>query len=133
VRNLLLVCGGGAIGSGARYLLGLGAAAAVGPALPAGTFLVNATGSFLIAVVMRLSLGGRLSAGWRLFLATGVMGGYTTYSSFAVETVRLAAAGAVGGAAAYVGATVITCLAAGALGGAAGRALLPRLERRTVR
>jgi fluoride exporter len=126
VRKLILVCAGGAIGSGARYLVGLVAAAALGPALPAGTFAVNVAGSFLIAVVMRLALRGRLSDAARLFLATGIMGGFTTYSSFAVETLRLFSAGSPGRAAAYLTATVVSCLAAGALGSAAVGAALAR-------
>jgi CrcB protein len=121
VRKLLLVCVGGALGSGARHLVGVASAAALGAALPAGTFLVNVVGSFLIAAVMRLSLVGRVPESLRLFLATGITGGFTTYSSFSVETLRLLAAGAPVAAAAYVGATVVTCLGAGLAGDAAAR------------
>ena len=122
MRKLLLVCAGGAIGSGLRHLVGLGAAALLGPGLPAGTFLVNVLGSFLIAVVMRLALGGRLPDAARLFLATGVMGGFTTFSAFSVETLRFLAAGTPGAAAAYLAATVLACLSAGL----AGEALVRR-------
>jgi fluoride exporter len=134
VQKLLLVVVGGALGSGARYLVGLGALAAFGPALPAGTFLVNTVGSFLIAVVMRLFLGGRLvSERARIFLATGVMGGFTTYSSFSVETLRFLAAERTSAAFLYVGATVFLCLLAGILGEALARAILVGQERRALR
>lgn len=120
--RLLLVCAGGAVGSGARYLLSTWAARALGADFPRGTILVNATGSFLLALVFGLP-GEALSVETRLFLGAGVMGGYTTYSSFNYETLALLERGTAGLAVANVLVTVSACLVAGLLGLAAGRAL----------
>lgn len=122
--RLLLICLGGALGTGARFLISTGMARAFGPQFPRGTILINVTGSFLIALVMDLSLRtGAISPAMRLFLTTGVMGGYTTYSSFNYETLRLAEDGSTWLAALNLGLTVVGCLAAGALGLFAARAL----------
>jgi len=119
-----MVCLGGALGSGARYLVATWAAAALPVALPFGTLIVNVTGSFFIAVVLDLALRAAvLSPEWRLFLATGVAGGYTTYSSFNQEALQLVAQKDYGLAAAYVGGTLVLCAAAGLLGVAASRSL----------
>jgi CrcB protein len=120
--RLLLVCLGGAIGSGARFLVSGGMERVFGPTFPVGTLAVNVTGSFLIALVAELA--GRttaISPELRLFLTTGVMGGYTTYSSFNHETLRLAHGGSAGLATLNVVLTVAGCAAAGLLGMAAGR------------
>lgn len=122
--RLLLVCLGGAIGSGARFLASGWLERAFGAHFPLGTLFVNVTGSFLIALV--LEVAGRTSVvtpDVRLFLTTGVMGGYTTYSSFNQETLRLAHGGSAGLAALNVGITVVGCAAGGLLGIAAGRLL----------
>ncbi len=124
MRKLVLVCIGGALGSGARYLVGLWAADAFGPTVPAGTLAVNVAGSLLISLVMALSARSTaIPAELRLFLTSGFMGGLTTYSSFNAETLRLARDGSAGQAALYVGVTVTACLGAGALGLAAARRL----------
>jgi fluoride exporter len=124
VARFLIVCVGGALGSGARFLLSTGMARAFGPEFPVGTLLVNVTGSFLIAVILELSLRtGAVSPDLRLFLTTGVMGGYTTYSSFNYETLRLAQDGSAGLAALNLGLTVGGCAAAGLLGVGAARLL----------
>jgi CrcB protein len=122
VLRLLLVCAGGAVGSGARYLVSTWAARQLGADFPRGTLLVNATGSFLLALVFGLRAEA-LSAEARLFLGAGLMGGYTTYSSFNYETLALVERGAPGLAAVNVLVTVGACLAAGLLGLLAGRAL----------
>ncbi len=122
--RFLIICLGGALGTGARFLISTGMARAFGPQFPRGTILINVTGSFLIALVLELSLRtGALSPGMRLFLTTGVMGGYTTYSSFNYETLRLAEDGSAGLAALNLALTVVGCLAAGVLGLLAARAL----------
>jgi CrcB protein len=117
MTNLVLVCVGGALGSGARYLVATWVAEAFGTAFPRGTILVNLVGSFLIALVMGLSLRtGAVPPRVRLFLTTGVMGGFTTYSSFNYETLQLLTEGAVADAVLNVAVTVLGCFAAGILG-----------------
>jgi CrcB protein len=122
VLRLLLVCGGGALGSGARYLVSTWAARALGADFPRGTLIVNATGSFVLAFVFALP-GSKLGPDLRLFLGAGVMGGYTTYSSFNTETLALFDQGAVGLAIANLALTVLGCLVAGLAGLALGRVL----------
>jgi len=87
--NVLLVAIGGAIGAAARYLAGLWIAARFGAGFPWGTFFVNVTGSFLIGIVLVLVERGTLPSEARLFLAVGILGGYTTFSSFSYETLQL--------------------------------------------
>jgi CrcB protein len=117
LSRFLLICLGGALGTGARFLISSGMTRAFGPEFPRGTILINITGSFLIALVIELSLRtGAISPGMRLFLTTGVMGGYTTYSSFNYETLRLAEDGSYRLAALNMSVTVVGCLVAGVLG-----------------
>lgn len=89
VERYLLVMLGGAIGAMLRYGLGAWVQGLLGPGFPWSTFLINITGSLLIGLVLRLSLEGALSPEWRLFLAVGVLGGYTTFSTFSWETLTL--------------------------------------------
>jgi len=122
MRRLLLVALCGGLGSGARYLLGGWIDRAIGSAFPYGTIAINAIGSFLIAVIMYLSLRANLiGPDLRLALATGVMGGFTTYSSFNYETLALLQRGAWLEGALNVAATVLLCLLAGGLGLALAR------------
>ncbi len=122
--RFLFICLGGALGTGTRYLIATWVAQRFGPDFPRGTILINITGSFLIAVVMELSLAsGVISPGLRMFLTTGIMGGYTTYSSFNYETVRLAEQGTWALAVLNLGLTVGGCLVAGVLGLVAARLL----------
>jgi CrcB protein len=125
MARFLWVCLGSAVGGGARYLVSLWALRTFGPAFPYGTLAVNLLGSFL--------LGGLMFAGVQaaaipptlgLALTTGVMGGFTTYSSFSYETLRYLQNGAWGMALVNVGATVLGCLAACLLGGLVARSLL---------
>ncbi len=119
--RFLLVCLGGALGSGARYLVSTWVANALGSGFPKGTLAVNVTGSFLLSLVMVAALSGVASPNARLFLGTGVLGGYTTYSSFNYETLALVEQGSIGLAAANVALTIVGCLAAGLAGLALGR------------
>jgi CrcB protein len=120
-----LVALGGALGSVARYGVGALAAQLLGPAFPWGTLLVNLTGSFLIALVMHLALTGTvISLEMRIFLTTGIMGGFTTYSSFNYETLALLNQRAYWLAGMNLAGTVLGCLVAGVLGLAAGRAVV---------
>ncbi len=122
--RLLLVCLGGAAGTGARYLLGGWAQRTWGAGFPYGTLIINALGSFLLVIIMYFSLErGALSAEARIVLGTGVMGGFTTYSTFNYETFRFIQQGSFAVAGLYLAATVIGCLSAGALGLLLARAL----------
>lgn len=124
MRNLVLVAVGGALGSVARYLVATWAGASAG-GFPRGTLLVNLIGSFVISVVLELSLRSTaVPASTRLFVVTGVLGGFTTYSSFNYETLRLLDQGAVGTGLLNLGLTVAGCLGAGTLGLLSTRALL---------
>lgn len=125
MRGVLLVCLGGALGSGLRYLMALLAARWLGPDFPWGTLLVNVAGSFAIGFVQQLAAGTTVvPEPARLFLTVGLLGGLTTYSAFTYETVRLLQVGAWLPAAANVVATTGLCLAVCGLGLAAGRALV---------
>src|SRR5437660_113283 len=95
--RFLLVCLGGAVGTALRYLFGGWAQRALGAGFPYGTLGVNLIGSFLIALLMYLGLDKQLiGPDLRVVLTTGVMGGFTTYSSFNFETMRLLQEGAIG-------------------------------------
>jgi CrcB protein len=122
VLRLLLVCAGGALGSGVRYLVSTWAARALGAEFPRGTLLVNVTGSFLLALIFAQP-GSRVSPELRLFLGAGILGGYTTYSSFNTETLALLEQGSTGLALANVALTVLGCLVAGLAGLLVGRLL----------
>ena len=86
---LLLVMTGGALGAGARHLAGRAALALLGTGFPSGTLFVNLTGGLLMGLLAGTL--ARVSAGesWRLFLGVGVLGGFTTFSSFSLDTVLL--------------------------------------------
>lgn len=124
MTRFLWICLGGAVGTGARYLLSGWVLRLAGPGFPWGTLAVNALGSFLLGVILEVSLATDLfPPTLRLALATGVMGGFTTYSTFNYETLQLFQQEdwLLGGA--NVLATVVLCLAAGGIGVAAGRLL----------
>jgi CrcB protein len=88
--SILFVALGGAIGSVCRYLLGGWFASRLGAAFPYGTFFINVTGSFIIGFFLAFAQERVwLSPYWRLFFAVGVLGGYTTFSSYEYESIRL--------------------------------------------
>jgi CrcB protein len=121
VGRFLLVCGAGALGCGARYLVSLWIGAR---AFPFATLAVNLAGSFALALVLELSLRiADFPPNLRLALATGFLGGLTTYSSFNYESTALLQTGQLLRALLYLGATVIGCFAAGLLGLALARKL----------
>lgn len=123
--RLALICLGGAVGTGARYLLGGVVARWAGPDFPYGTLLINVLGSFLIGVVQQVGLTSLLIPDTlRLVLAVGVMGGFTTYSSFSYETIRLLEAGSWLAASVYVVLTTALCLACCVAGLSLGRVLI---------
>ena len=85
----LVVLAGAGFGGLARFVLGSWIMAKYGGRFPLGTFLINISGAFLIGLFMTL-LTERLQPhpNWRLFLVVGVLGGYTTFSSFEYETLQ---------------------------------------------
>ena len=90
--SILLVGLGGALGSVARYLCSLGLSRWTGETFPWGTLCVNIVGSFIIGFYFILTApSGRLvvSPDWRIFVTVGVCGGFTTFSSFSLQTLLL--------------------------------------------
>lgn len=115
--HLLLVMLGGALGSGARYLTGRAALAWAGPSFPWGTLAVNLVGGFAMGVLAAalIRTGHASGAAWYL-LGAGVLGGFTTFSAFSLETVQLIERGDWLPALGYVLASVIGSVAALAIG-----------------
>ena len=113
------------MGTGARYLLSGWVLGAMGTGFPWGTLAVNTIGSFLLAALMYAGVEATaISPALRLVLGTGVMGGFTTYSTFSYETMKYLQDGAWGIAIANMAATLLGCLAACLAGWAAARSLL---------
>ncbi len=110
--HILLVMAGGAIGAGMRFLLGRYALHQFGPGFPWGTLAVNLLGGLamglLAGILARFVDGGE---GWRLFLGIGLLGGFTTFSAFSLETFNMIERGAFGVAALYALASVIGSVA----------------------
>lgn len=125
MTRFLLVCLGGALGSGARYLVALSVPRLLGTAFPYATLIVNVAGSFALAAMMHVALASAvISPNLRLFLATGVMGGFTTYSTFNYETLEYLRQGALWLAAFNVAGTTILCLLGAIAGLELGRWLV---------
>ena len=113
--HLLLVALGGAIGAAIRHLVNLGSLRLVGPAFPWGTMAINIAGSFAMGVFVEL-LARRFNASneLRLFVTTGILGGFTTFSAFSLEATMLwsrSPALSIGYAAASVALGAALCLA----------------------
>lgn len=124
MSRFLWICLGGAAGTGARYLLSGWLLRAAGPSFPWGTLAVNVIGSFLLGLIMQVSLTtGIVSPTLRLALTTGVMGGFTTYSTFNYETLQYLQQSEWLAAFTNVAVTLLVCLAAGALGVLGGKLL----------
>jgi CrcB protein len=124
VLRLLVICLGGAAGTGLRYLASGLAARWLGADFPYGTLIVNLAGAFLIGLVQEVGTTTLLIPdGVRLFLTVGLMGGLTTYSAFSYETVRLMEYGSWSQAWLNVVVTTALCLLLCFLGIAVGRTL----------
>ena len=94
--SLIAVVLGAGIGGGLRYALGGWMAARWGVAFPWHTMVINVSGAFLLGLLMALSVGrGAISPEMRLFLGVGVLGGFTTFSTLAYESVALLESGLV--------------------------------------
>lgn len=107
--TLVSVALGGALGAVLRYLVGLAVA------FPLGTLTVNIIGSLIIGVVWHVFMTRGLQA-WLPFVMTGVLGGFTTFSAFSLDTLRLVEAGRLAAAGGYVMASVLLSLVACAAG-----------------
>ena len=106
-------------------MIAIGAPRLLGTSFPYATLTVNVVGSFLLGLVMHVGLTTNLmTPGLRLVLTTGVMGGFTTYSTFNYETMECLREGAFRLAGLNVAATLLLCLLAGALGLALARWLV---------
>jgi CrcB protein len=112
MRTMLIIGTGGFIGSIFRYLVSKSVQEKFTTAFPFGTLSVNILGCFLIGVVLSWSERGGLNADWRMFLATGICGGFTTFSAFSNETLALLRDGQWIYAGAYIAFSIITGLAA---------------------
>ncbi len=117
ISNVLLVAAGGGIGAAIRHLVNVASARLMGTALPWGTLAINIAGCFAMGVFIEL-LARRFNASneLRLFVATGVLGGFTTFSAFSLDFAVLWERGATLAAAGYVFASVLGSLAAVFLG-----------------
>jgi len=124
MQNYLVVFVGAGIGGSLRYAVNSGCARYCGPSFPWGTLAVNIAGSFLMGALAGW-LAFKAGEGWshplRLFLATGILGGFTTFSAFSLDAVALWERGDLGPAMAYVAASIVL-----SIGGLAAGLVLAR-------
>lgn len=122
MKNLALVAAGGGIGASLRYLTGIAALRWFGPNFPWGTLVVNVVGSFFMGLIAEFIIR-RLGAGTdlRLFLMTGLLGGYTTFSAFSFDAVLMLERGALPAATWYILLNVVGAILALVLGLALAR------------
>ena len=114
LKNLLLVGFGGGLGSILRYVSSLLITTKI---FPYATLAVNITGSFIIGIVFALSIkDAAITNNWKLFLATGICGGFTTFSAFSLENMGLLQSGKYGLAFTYIGLSIVLGIAAIFLG-----------------
>ncbi len=127
VSSYFLVFLGAGIGGAFRHGVNLGCARLLGTAFPWGTLAVNVFGSFAMGVLAAW-LGSKTNESWgqpvRLFLATGILGGFTTFSAFSLDAVLMWERDAVGLAAAYAAASVLLSIGALAVGLALVRSVI---------
>ncbi|MFA6156577.1 fluoride efflux transporter CrcB [Mesorhizobium sp.] len=112
MANLLLVVVGGGIGAGVRHLTNIGALRVFGPNYPWGTMVINIVGSFVMGLFVASLIRRGGSNELRLFVATGILGGFTTFSAFSLDFATLWERGATLPALAYGLASVIGAITA---------------------
>ena len=123
--KIVAISAGGALGANARYWLGVWMVRRLGADLPWATLTINVSGAFVIGLLATVLLDRGASEGVRLFLLVGFLGGYTTFSTFALEAFALWDGRARGVSLAYMVGSVGAGLLAVALGIAIGRGLTP--------
>jgi fluoride exporter len=122
--NYLLVFIGGGLGSSLRHTVNVVCARYLGTAFPYHTFIINITGSIVMGLIAGyLAFKGEAALPWRLFLMTGILGGYTTFSAFSLDAAVLYERGEIGQALFYVLGSVVFSI----LGLFAGLALVRHL------
>lgn len=110
--SYLLVFFGGGLGASLRHFINVTCARCMGPAFPWGTFIINITGSTVMGLIAGyLAFRGEASQPWRLFLMTGILGGYTTFSAYSLDAALLYERGELGLAALYVIGSVVLSIA----------------------
>ena len=115
--NYLIVFLGAGVGGAARHGVNVLSARLVGTGFPTGTLVVNALGCLLMGLIAgTFAFRGHLPQEMRLFLTTGILGGFTTFSTFSLDAALLWERGEAGLAALYVGASVVLSLAGVAAG-----------------
>jgi CrcB protein len=108
VTNYLLVFIGGGLGASLRHAVNVLCARCLGSAFPWGTFIINISGSTVMGLIAGyLAFRGEASQAWRLFLMTGILGGYTTFSAFSLDAVLLYERSEIGLALFYVVGSVV--------------------------
>ncbi len=120
---VFLVALGGAAGAVSRYLIGSWVLSRTGPEFPWSTFAINVTGSLLIGIVLGIADGGRMGPEARSLLATGLLGGYTTFSTFSYEGLLLLRGGDSGAFLLYLTEQVALGVSAAYLGTAIAKVL----------
>lgn len=115
--HFLWICLAGAMGTGARYLTSEFVQHTFRDSFPHSTFIINASGSFLVSVIMVIGLHTTaIPPTLRIVLTTGFLGGFTTYSSFNYEALQYFQNGEIGRGIIYMVGSVLTCLLAGIAG-----------------
>jgi fluoride exporter len=110
--NYLLVFIGGGLGSTLRYLVNVVCPRFLGADFPYHTFIINITGSTVMGLIAGyLAFKGDAAASWRLFLMTGILGGYTTFSAYSLDSIVLYERGEIGLALFYVVGSVVFSIA----------------------
>ena len=122
--GFLIVFIGGGLGAALRHGVNLMVARLLGTAFPYGTFFINIAGSLTMGLIAGyFAMRGHLSQRWLLFLTTGILGGFTTFSAFSLDAVLLYERGQTFAAAIYVVGSVVLAIAALVAGLAVVRAL----------